>query len=43
MTQGDGPFVLNILLSQNGYPPEWNQEVFEKVLEEAENFKEYVR
>lgn len=34
-------YDLVILLSQNGYPPEWNQEVFEKVLEQAENFKEY--
>jgi type I restriction enzyme R subunit len=30
---------LVILLYKNGYPPEWNQEVFEKVLEQAENFK----
>ena len=32
-------YDLVILLSKNGYPPEWNQEVFEKVLEQAENFK----
>jgi len=26
---------------KNGYPPEWDEEVFEKVLEQAENFKKY--
>lgn len=28
-----------ILLYQNGYPPEWNNEVFDKVMEQTENFK----
>ena len=32
---------LTILLYQNGYPPEWDVEVFEKVMEQAENFKKY--
>lgn len=32
---------LTILLYENGYPPEWDEEVFEKVLEQAENFKKY--
>ncbi len=32
---------LTILLYNNGYPPEWDDEVFEKVLEQAENFKKY--
>ena len=32
---------LTILLYQNGYPPEWNEEVFNKVMEQAENFKRY--
>ncbi|NLL91041.1 MAG: type I restriction endonuclease subunit R [Ruminococcaceae bacterium] len=32
-------YDLVVLLYENGYPPEWNQEVFEKVLEQAENFK----
>lgn len=32
---------LTILLYKNGYPPEWNQEVFEKVLGQAENFKKF--
>ena len=35
-------YDLVILLSKNGYPPEWNEEVFEKVLEQAENFKESI-
>jgi type I restriction enzyme R subunit len=34
---------LTVLLYKNGYPPEWDEEVFEKVLEQAENFKKYVR
>lgn len=29
------------LLYKNGYPPEWNDEVFEKVIEQVENFKKY--
>ncbi len=32
---------LTILLYNNGYPPEWDEEVFEKVLEQAENFKKF--
>jgi hypothetical protein len=24
-----------------GYPPEWDEEVFERVLEQAENFKKW--
>lgn len=30
---------LTILLYQNGYPPEWDEEVFDKVMEQAENYK----
>ena len=25
--------------NNNGYPPDWNKEVFDKVMEQAENFK----
>ena len=32
---------LTVLLYQNGYPPEWDEEVFEKVMAQAENFKEF--
>jgi len=32
---------LTILLYKSGYPPDWNEEVFEKVLEQGENFKKY--
>lgn len=32
---------LTVLLYKNGYPPEWDDEVFEKVMEQAENFKKY--
>lgn len=31
---------LTVLLYKNGYLPEWNEEVFEKVLVQAESFKE---
>lgn len=32
---------LTVLLYKNGYPPAWDEEVFEKVMEQAENFKRY--
>lgn len=32
---------LTVLLYKNGYPLEWDEEVFEKVLEQADNFKKY--
>jgi type I restriction enzyme R subunit len=32
---------LTVLLYENGYPPEWNEEVFEKVMEQTENFKRF--
>ena len=32
---------LTVLLYKNGYPPEWDEEVFEKVMQQAENFKKY--
>lgn len=32
---------LTVLLYQNGYPPQWNEEVFEQVMEQAENFKKH--
>ena len=32
---------LTLLLYRGGYPPEWDEEVFEKVLDQAENFKKY--
>ncbi len=30
---------LTVLLYKNGYSPQWDEEVFEKVLEQAENMK----
>lgn len=30
---------LTVLLYKNGYPPEWDEEVFERVMEQAENFE----
>lgn len=30
---------LVVLLHNNGYPPRWNNDIFEQVLEQAENFK----
>ena len=32
---------LIFLLYQNGYPPEWDEEIFEKVMAQAENFKKF--
>lgn len=32
---------LTVLLYKNGYPPEWDEEVFNKVMEQAGNFKKY--
>lgn len=34
-------YDIVILLSKNGYPPQWNEEVFEKVMEQTENYKKY--
>ena len=30
---------LVILLYENGYPPQWREEVFDMVLEQVENYK----
>ncbi len=32
---------LTILLYENGYPPEWDEEIFEKIMEQTENLKRY--
>ena len=32
---------LLILLYENGYPPEWSEEVYKRVLEQVQNFKTY--
>lgn len=32
---------LTDILYKNGYPPEWNEEIFTKVLAQVENFKTY--
>ena len=32
---------LTMLLYRNGYPPKWNKEVFDKVLDQVENFRTY--
>ena len=34
-------FDLTKLLYKNGYPPQWDEEVFVQVLEQAENFKKF--
>jgi hypothetical protein len=33
---------LTILIYKEGYPPEWDEEVFKKVLEQVENYKKGV-
>lgn len=32
---------LTMLLYRNGYPPKWNKEVLDKVLDQVENFRTY--
>ena len=32
---------LTELLYDNGYPPQWNKDVFDKVLDQVQNFKKY--
>lgn len=32
---------LMMLLYKNGYPPQWSQEIFDKVLDQVENFRTY--
>ncbi|MBN2795118.1 MAG: HsdR family type I site-specific deoxyribonuclease [Clostridia bacterium] len=32
---------LTVLLYKNGYPPEWDDEIFKRVMEQAENFKKH--
>jgi len=32
---------LTVLLHDNGYPPTWDDDVFARVLEQAENFKKW--
>lgn len=34
-------FDLMKLLYKNGYPPQWSQEIFDKVLDQVENFRKY--
>ena len=43
LTNGNVRAELNqelfFLLAENGYPPEWNDEVFDQVLNQVENYK----
>jgi type I restriction enzyme R subunit len=32
---------LTVLHYNNGYPPEWDVEVFDRVMEQAQNFKKW--
>lgn len=45
LTNGNVRAELNqelfFLLDENGYPPEWNDEVFDQVLGQVENYKEH--
>lgn len=34
---------LTVLLYENGYPPQWNDEVFDKVMAQATNYKSHER
>ena len=37
--KGELASELTVLIYKEGYPPEWDEEVFEKVLEQVENYK----
>lgn len=39
--KGDLASELAVLIYQEGYPPEWDEEVFEKVLKQVENYKKH--
>ena len=45
LTNGNVRAELNqelfFLFDENGYPPEWNDEVFDQVLDQVENYKQY--
>lgn len=45
LTNGNVRAELNqdlfFLLNENGYPPEWNDEVFDQVLDQVENYKQH--
>lgn len=45
LTNGNVRAELNqelfFLLDENGYPPEWNDEVFDQVLDQVENYKKH--
>lgn len=44
-TRNDIKYKLNmdltLLLYHHGYPPEWNEDIFEQVMDQAENFKKH--
>ena len=33
--------AVTCLLYKEGYPPQWDEEVFQKVLEQVENYKKH--
>ena len=37
----DLSFELSILLYKEGYPPEWDEDVFKKIMEQVNNYKKY--
>ena len=39
--RNDLKFEIKMCLVKNGYPPQYSPEVFNKVMEQVENFKEY--
>ena len=41
IVRGDLKFDIKLCLVKNGYPPQYSPEVFNKVMEQAENFKKY--
>jgi len=39
--KGQLDFDLTKLIYSEGYPPEWNEEVFEQILSQVENYKRH--
>ena len=41
IVRGDLKFDIKLCLVKNGYPPQYSPEVFNKVMEQVENFEEH--
>ena len=39
--KNDLAFELSILLYKEGYPPEWDEEIFKNIMVQVNNYKKY--